>query len=127
MTRSLHAVCAALLLIAAAPEVRAGANLGTPEDDHDHGPSFFGFVKDARGAPIADAKVVLTVKDSLRIVMQTTKAGLYKSGDLSSQINPNNVTIACSKDGYRQTRVIKRTAKVEPNKPVEIECRMERG
>jgi hypothetical protein len=124
---SLQAVCVAWLLAGAAATVHAGANLGTPEDDHDHGPSFFGFVKDARGAPIADAKVVLTIKDALRIVMQTTKAGMYKSGNLSTQINPNNVTIACSKDGYRQTRVLKRTAKAEPNKPVEIECRMERG
>jgi hypothetical protein len=127
MTRFLQPACVVLLLSAAAPGVHAGANLGTPEDDHDHGASFFGFVKDARGAPVGDAKVVLTVKDGLRLVMQTTKAGMYKSGNLSQKISPADVTISCAKDGYRQTRVIRRTARPEPNKPVEIECRMERG
>lgn len=98
-------------------------------DDHqDEGPSFFGFVRDARGAPIADAKVTANFKNGLSVITRTTATGMYKIGSLSKEASSNEVTISCAKDGYRQTRVFRRTAaKADPSKPIETECRMERG
>ena len=94
----------------------------------DEGPSFFGFVKDARGAPIPDAKVTANVKGGVSFITHTTSVGMYKISNFSKQVNPQDVTISCAKEGYRQTRVLRRTApKAEPGKPVETECRMERG
>jgi hypothetical protein len=114
--------------IAVSPAALAGGDM---VDDHDHadeGPSYFGFVKDARGAPVADAKVTANVKNGIAYITRTTAAGLYKFGGFSKEISPNDVTISCAKDGYKQTRVIRRpTPKSEPVKAVETECRLERG
>ena len=110
--------CLALSMAVALPEALAGGDLGDPDDHHDEGPSFFGFVKDARGAPIPDAKVTANVKDGVSFITHTTSVGMYKISNFSKQV----------KEGYRQTRVLRRTApKAEPGKPVETECRMERG
>jgi len=105
-----------------------GEMLGDDDDHHDEGPSYFGFVKDARGAPVADAKVTANVKNGVSFITRTTAAGLYKFAGFSKQINPNDVTISCSKDGYKQMRVLRRPApKSEPVKAIETECRLERG
>jgi hypothetical protein len=114
-----------LLVIACGAE--AGGDLGMPEEEHEHGMTFFGFVKDAAGKAIADAKVVLTIKNSSRIVMRTNSAGMYKVGNLTPDIRIADVVLTCEKDGYKQARVIQRTARPAPGKPVEIECRMARG
>jgi hypothetical protein len=105
-----------------------GEMLGDDDDHHDEGPSYFGFVKDARGAPVADAKVTANVKNGVSFITRTTAAGLYKFAGFSKQIRPDDVTISCAKEGYRQARVLRRpTAKSEPVKAIEIECRLERG
>jgi hypothetical protein len=120
---------ACLALAAGSPAALAGGEmLGDLDDHHDEGPSYFGFVKDARGAPVSDAKVTANVKNGVAFITRTTSAGLYKFGGFSKQINPEDVTISCAKDGYKQTRVIRRpTPKSEPAKAIETECRLERG
>ena len=102
--------------------------LGDDDDHHDEGPSYFGFVKDARGVPVPDAKVTANVKNGVSFITRTTSAGLYKFAGFSKRINPNDVTISCAKDGYKQTRILRRpTPKSEPVKAIETECRLERG
>jgi hypothetical protein len=105
-----------------------GEMLGDDDDHHDEGPSYFGFVKDARGAPVPDAKVTANVKNGVSFITRTTAAGLYKFAGFSKQIKPDDVTITCAKDGYKQARVLRRpTPKSEPAKAIETECRLERG
>jgi hypothetical protein len=120
---------AALLASLAFPPaaLAGGEMLGDLDDHHDEGPSYFGFVKDARGAPIADAKVTANVKNGVAFITRTTAAGLYKFAGFSKQINPNDVTISCAKDGYKQARVIRRPVPKGEIKAVETECRLERG
>jgi hypothetical protein len=97
----------------------AGGEMGGPDEHQDEGLVFFGYVKDARGAPIASGNT---------FIVQTTATGLYRLPTFSTNINPAEVVIACAKEGYKQTRVIRRPiAKANPPKPVETECRMERG
>ena len=121
--------CIALAMATASPAARAGGDmLGDLEDHHDEGPSYFGFVKDARGAPVPDAKVTANVKNGVAFITRTTAAGLYKFGGFSKQINPDDVTISCAKEGYKQTRVLRRPpAKAGAAKAIETECRLERG
>jgi len=125
--------CLALALTGAGSLAWAGGELGMPDDNHDdEGPSYFGFVKDARGNPVPDAKVSASVKNGVTLVTHTTALGLYKIGGLSKDVNPNDVTISCAKEGYRQTRVLRRTApgpgkSPDKPKPIETECRLERG
>ena len=115
-------------LALASAALAGGEMLGDDDDHHDEGPSYFGFVKDARGAPVADAQVTANVKNGVSYITRTTSAGLYKFAGFSKQINPNDVTISCAKDGYKQARVLRRPApKSEPVKAIETECRLERG
>jgi hypothetical protein len=122
-------VCFLAFLALGTPGAWAAGDFGGPDENpEDQGPSYFGFVRDARGAPIPDAKVTANVKNGVSFITHTTAAGLYKLGAFSKQVNPGDITISCAKEGYRQTRVLKRPSpKADPSKPIEIECRMERG
>lgn len=110
------------------PGAWAGGDLGGADENlEDQGPSYFGFVRDARGAPIGDAKVTASVKNGVSFITRSTAAGLYKFGGFSKQISPADVSISCAKDGYRQTRVLRRPPPKGEVKAIETECRMERG
>ena len=117
-----------MALAAAASGARAGGDAFEP-DEHspDEGPSYFGFVKDERGAPVRDAKVSASYQNSLTLVMRTNATGAYKIRGFKKEISPSDVTISCAKEGYKQVRVFRRPlAKGRPVKSVETECRLER-
>jgi hypothetical protein len=126
-TTSIRHACFALLLAGSPAAWAGGEMLGDLEDHHDEGPSYFGFVKDARGMPIGDAKVTASIKSGVSFITRSTAAGLYKFGGFSKQVNPADVSISCAKDGYRQTRTLRRPPPKGEIKSIETECRMERG
>lgn len=100
------------------------------EADHhdDDGLAIFGFVKDAAGKPVVDAKVVAEVKSGTRMVARTTVVGLYRFSNFDKKVKAEDITISCAKDGYKQSRVIKKPAPAKPsNRAVEIECRLQPG
>ena len=120
-------IAAAALAFACMPAV-AGGEMGGFDEHPDEGLVFFGFVKDGRGAAVAGAKVTATMKSGDTFMVQTTAAGLYRLPTFKKEINPADVVITCAKEGYKQTRVIRRqVTKADPLKPVETECRMERS
>jgi hypothetical protein len=83
------------------------------------------FREGCEGAPIATPNTA-TIKGEQFIVQ--TSGGAVPPAHVHPSINPADVVIACAKEGYKQTRVIRRPiAKANPPKPVETECRMERG
>jgi hypothetical protein len=105
----------------------AGAGEGDA-DEHDEGMAVFGFVKDARGAPVANARVTARVKDGVTFSLTTGAAGAYRFPLLGQNVTPEDIVIACSKEGYKQTRVTRRPPpKGDGPKRIETECRLERG
>src|SRR5262245_46255254 len=117
-----------LLTVWIVPEAWSGGDSFGP-DDHspDEGPAYFGFVKDARGTPIRDAKVSASYKNSLTLVTRTNAIGAYKVRGFKKEIHPDDVVISCAKEGYKQLRVVRRPlVKGRPVKSVETECRLER-
>src|SRR5262249_27941524 len=96
-------LAAAVLAIASTGAI-AGGELGGADEHPDEGLVFFGFVKDARGAPIPGAKVTATMKSGNTFIVQTSATGLYRLPTFTYQINPADVVIACTKEGYKQTR-----------------------
>jgi hypothetical protein len=94
--------------------------------DHEHDkPSYFGFVKDANGKIIADARVKADLKGRAAMVARTNALGMYKIPELTKDIGPNDVTISCSKEGYRQVRTFRRTPQ-NAKPPIQIECTLQR-
>jgi hypothetical protein len=127
-TSSIRPLCRPWLLVLAlaASAVQAGGDMA--DDDHDDGPSVFGFVKDGRGVAIAGAKVTMILKSGTEMATRSVANGMYKFERLNMQFDPQLVTIACAKEGYKQARVLKRSgASADPKKPTEIECRMDKG
>jgi hypothetical protein len=130
MKTPIRSICLIACLAAAwmPSGARAGGDAFGP-DDHspDEGPSYFGFVKDARGTPVRDAKVTASYKKSLTLVTRTNATGGYKVRGFKKDLNPDEITISCSKEGYRQIRVFRRPlVKGKEIKSVETECRLQR-
>jgi hypothetical protein len=112
--------------VVAAPCAHAGGEMGEAKHK-DEGIRFFGFVRDANGKPVPEAKVVAEIKNSTRYITHTTKNGMYSFGGFTKSVKPDDVTISCSMDNYQQAKVIRKTptgGKVV--KAVETECRMQR-
>ena len=130
-TRNLAAmvtVMAALLAISITPNARAGGGINEAHEHNDEdGPTYFGFVRDARNTAISDTKVTLKITGGLTSVTRTDRAGLYRVPGLGKQIKPTDVAISCAKEGYEQLRVVRRPpARGKAVKSVETECRMQR-
>lgn len=108
----------------------AGANRGQDEvgPGPDEGPSYFGVVLDAAGAPVDDARVSATYRDGLAMVTRSNAAGAYKLPGFNKRINSDEVKISCAKPGYRQVRVVRRPPPSgEPVRAVETECRLQKS
>ncbi len=103
---------------------------GLMEDDHDDhakasGPSYFGFIKDHRGAIVPDAKVTADLKGST-VITRSDATGAYKLPGFGKEVSPNDVVISCGKEGFKQLRVLRRTANVATAAAIETECTLQR-
>ncbi len=116
-----------IILVISTPVWAGGSGDEGPDDHQDNGPSYFGFVKDVSGKIVPDAKVTAEIKGRGSVVTRSDKAGIYKLPGFGKEIDPKNVLISCAKDGYRQTRTLRRP---QPSKAavtvVETECTLER-
>jgi hypothetical protein len=106
-----------------------GSGFGDDDDNSaEEGPSYFGFVRDSNGATVPDAKVTVSLKDRVDLVTRTDALGTYKAPGFGSQNDPKNVEISCAKEGYKQVRVVQRSApNTDPKIPIEIECTLQRN
>ena len=116
-----------LAFVVAVPAVSHAGGVGFGEDDSDEdsGPSYFGFVREVDGPGIADAKVTAALKDRGALVTRTDIMGVYKIPGFGKDVDPKDVTISCSKEGYKQASVERRPGSA-PKDPVEIECYLQK-
>lgn len=115
---------AALLACLMAYPVWAGGVDENPGDDTGkEGPAFFGFVREERGSNIGRATVTLQPKSGSAVNVQANIMGVYRT-----HVNPtakaDDVTITCSKAGYKQTRVVRRAS--TSGRVVETDCMMQK-
>lgn len=105
----------------------AGGELADEDhDDSDKASGPYGFVKDTRGVAIPEATVTAEIKNRGPIIAHTNILGAYRIPGFGIDINPDDVTIACKKDGYKQLRVVRRQESPDGKAAVEIECTLER-
>ena len=124
----LLAVLLAALVLAAPSAGRAGGTGFTDEDiNTSDGPAFFGFVREVGGAGIPDAKVTAELKDRGALVTRTDIMGVYKIPGFGQDINPDDVSISCAKDGYKEANVQRQPhAAGDTKDPIEIECYLQK-
>ena len=126
MIRCLLRSAIAIIPLALASALPAWAGGSFDDDDHGDQLAYFGFVRDARGIGVGDAKVTGEVKDGASVVTRTDVLGVYRLPGFSKDTDPTKVTISCAKDGYRQTGILQRTTPGPDVKAFEVECRMQR-
>jgi hypothetical protein len=118
------ALSAAFALAIASAAFAGGDDYDGPRDTENNGPSFFGFVRDTRGAPVSDARVVLRPKTGDAVEIKTNVLGLYRS-HVRKEIRPDEVEVSCDKAGYKQTGVNRRPAAAQAAS-VETNCTLQR-
>ncbi len=121
-------LCAlAVGVICAAPvTLRAGGSFDDDEFKDDQSLTFYGFVRDTKGLGVGDAKVTAEIKNQASVTTRTDVLGVYKIRGISLDVKPQDVTISCAKDGYRELRVLRRTEPGPDVKGFETECTLER-
>ena len=104
-----------------------GAGFGDDDDTSaETEPSYFGFVRDTNGATVPDAKVTVAVKNRSSVITRTDALGTYKVPGFGTDVNPKDVEISCDKQGYKQTRVVRRSSpSTDPKIPIETECTLQ--
>jgi hypothetical protein len=126
---SLASVVVAMTCVVSTALWAGGSGFGDDDDtSEDEGPAYFGFVKDANGATLPDAKVTVAVKERGGVVTRTDALGAYKVPGFGKEIDPKDVEISCEKEGYKQTRTLRRNIPPPDSKiPIETECTLRRG
>ena len=121
-------IASALICVLSIAAWAGGAGFGDDDDNsEEEGPSYFGFVRDANGATISDAKVTVGVKNRGGVVTRTDLLGTYKVPGFGKDVDPKDVQISCDKQGYKQLRVVRRsTLSNDPKIPIETECTLQR-
>ncbi len=121
-------VAIAMIGLAVVLPVGAWAGGELTDEDHDDGGDTtngpYGFVKDHRGAVVPEATVTVDIKNRGQLVTQTNLLGAYKIPTFGIAIAPEDVTISCKKEGYKQTNVLRREGMADPKGGFEVECTM---
>ena len=117
--------CVALLLGPACPAFAGGDDYDAASDTEAKGPVYFGFVRDNRGAPVADARVVLQPRTGEPLVLKSNVLGLYRS-HVSKEFRPDDIDVSCDKNGYRQVKVARRNPPGSTEMNIETNCTLQR-
>jgi hypothetical protein len=113
--------------VALTPFAYAGGDDYDATSDHEgKGPAYFGFVRDARGSPVSEARVILRPKSGGDAVeIKSNVLGLYRS-HIRKEVRPDDVEVSCEKDGYKQQRVLRRTPAGSTAALIETNCTLQR-
>jgi hypothetical protein len=117
-------IAAVALALAGGQAFAGGDEYDAAKDVENLGPAYFGFVRDARGTPVSDAQVVLQPKSGEAITIKTNVLGLYRS-HVRKDVVPDDVSISCNKQGFKQQRVYRRTPPGSKDMFIETDCTLQ--
>jgi hypothetical protein len=119
------ALAAGVALACGTPVLAGGDDYDAANDTENAGPAYFGFVRDARGLPVSDARVVLRPKTGDPVELKTNVLGLYRS-HVRKDVSPDDVQVSCDKSGYKQARVFRRTPPGAKDMFIETDCTLQK-
>lgn len=119
------ALTTCVALVFGAQALAGGDDYDASNDTEGAGPAYFGFVRDQRGSPISDAHVILHPRMGDPVTIKTNVLGLYRS-HVNKDVIPDDVQISCEKNGYKQTKVYRRTPPGSKDMFIETECTLQR-
>ncbi|MFN0305148.1 MAG: carboxypeptidase-like regulatory domain-containing protein [Burkholderiales bacterium] len=106
--------------------IAGGDDYDAANDKENAGPAYFGFVRDTRGSPVPDARVVLRPRTGTPVEIKSNAVGLYRS-HVSKEARPDDVAVTCEKPGFKQTRVFRRTPPGSTAMFIETDCTLQRS
>ena len=115
-----------MALIGTGPSWAGGDDDDSEEDAATSGPSYYGFVWDARGATVSGARIVLRGKKGPAVETKTNVMGLYRS-HISKDVRPEDAVVTCEKAGYKQTKVVRRAHPDTTASKIEIDCFLQKN
>ena len=113
------------VLLTCGPALAGGDEYDAAKDVQNLGPAYFGFVRDAGGTPVSDAQVVLQPKTGDPVTIKTNVLGLYRS-HVRKDVVPDDVSVSCAKDGFKQAQVYRRTPPGAKDMFVETDCTLQK-
>jgi hypothetical protein len=116
----------AAFAVVTAGAVRAGDDSYGADDNltDEKGTIYYGFVRDDHGRLIAAASVILRAKTGASVTLTTNAVGLYR-GQITKDVEPQDVAISCEKTGYEAGTGALRTT-TPSNGRVEAPCALKR-
>jgi hypothetical protein len=117
--------CVTLAVTAAIPAIAGGDDYDAANDTEGKGPVYYGFVRDNRGAPVSDARVVLQPKSGDPTVIKSNVLGLYRS-HVSKDVRPDDIAVSCEKSGYSLLKVARRNPQGSSEMNIETNCTLQR-
>ncbi len=93
-----------------------------------NGAPFFGFVRDAAGKAVPQARVTIdSAAAKTRVVLQSDRLGHFYFDGFREEIDPKQVEVACTKPGYRMVRqdVLPSRGKPSAKSPIEVLCTLQ--
>lgn len=109
----------------ALPALAGGDDYDAANDEEGKGPVYYGFVRDHRGSPVADARVVLKPKTGDALELKSNVLGLYRS-HVSKGVTPDDIAVSCDKSGYKQVNVARRNPPGSKEMNIETNCTLQR-
>ena len=102
-----------------------GGEALSERDELDNGSSFFGEAKEVRSLHSIQKVQVKAELGQRRISTYTNAEGHFKIPGFGKETVADNVTITCTKEGYRTLDVSRRRMSAAADAPIEIECLLE--
>jgi hypothetical protein len=125
MLRCKFVVSLALLMACAvAGSSRAGEALGE-RDEADVGPYFFGDAHEVGTYKVLQNVRVTAELGARRMLINTNSEGHFKLPSFGADTVADNVTITCTKTGYRTVDISRRRMANDGDAPVSVECLLE--
>lgn len=114
-------ILAAVLSLLAVPVLAGGGSFGDDEEQGDAGHPYVGYVRDRGGQAIADAKVTVDLKNG-SVILRSDDEGHFSIRGFGKDVDPDDVKISCSKNGYKEFAASKHAASDDEHAPVEVNC-----
>jgi hypothetical protein len=121
-------IAGAVVLVSGKPmsvSFAGGDEYDASKDVEQLGPAYFGFVRDPRGTPVPDAQVVLQPKSGDAVTIKTNVLGLYRS-HVRKGVVPDDVSVSCTKAGFKQQQVYRRTPPGSKDMFIETDCTLQK-
>jgi hypothetical protein len=109
------------------PVDAGGIDFGPDDQPANTGPVYLGVVTDQNGAAVPDAKITVKVPTlNATVVQRADSQGHFFVQAFDKSVNPKDVDIACSQDGYQNAEATKDITS-DPTAPVNAVCSLHKN